>query len=624
MARLHQAYVIARQGENYHFVAALHCACCYGCEPLRAAAQFLSLVQQPRHAWIMQEELFYSGTSPVVNYNNFEIPYPFIHFLLSSAWSVNLQDANDILVETCHIGRALPVDEGIGHGGNDGMTVLDISDPFSPSYYFFFVPTMVPLSAETYVRAYSEEWLEAGKLEQVEKRVQAAIRSLDRYPIISLNTLHATWPDVYRVTGVSNWLSDRDVDLLVVPTLVDLIFRRAVERAISKKTIDKLGAFFNINEKVSVMKDILRAQNPFKNGASFVLLQKLLEAESPSKHIDMSLFCLSKHQIKRLFNGQHWMNAIEDINISGTPHFNISHLKELLVHRHLPSLRRVNLWNTGVANHELKQLLDTHPCLFYRIEGLIHPVFFTYSSGLSPAMSFIVRNPYTINEYGDGALVTSLPYFLPSQLVQGFLDILGPILNTRQQGKMDAFERWKLEENSLWIGTFASEVRPEGTRWSERTIPYIPSFAKEQFHPRQWFFVLDLKKNCYAFGRFIPGIGESLYAELSTLKATWTGDKYTPHTEVMKVINKTRGKHRRRLLELFDVHLFFRALEEEGRPPPDRQALNELLVVFTKLSSLPARPSYGEKGPALKLMSQKELEEAVCHILWPTPRPWPY
>ncbi|KAF4619150.1 hypothetical protein D9613_004871 [Agrocybe pediades] len=561
---------------------ALHCAWCYGYQPLRAAAQFLSLVQQPRNAWIIEEELFYSGTFP-----------------LSSAWAVNLQDADDILVETCNIGRALPVDEGIGHGGNDdGMTVLDISDP---SYCFFsvdylgrnaaHVQTMVPLSAETYVRAYSEE-LQVEKLEEVEKRVQAAIRSLDRYPIISLNTLHATWPDVYyvlevpdslrfelnsstpetlRTSNVQNNDSDRDVDLLVVPTLVDLIFRRAVERAISKKAIEKLGAFFN-----------------------------------------------------RLLNGQPWMNAIEDINISGTAHFNISHLKELLVH--LPSVRRVNLWNTSVANHELKQHLDTHPCLFYRIEGLIHPVFFTYSSSLSPATSFIVTDPYTINEYGDGAFITLLPYFLPAQLVQGFLDILGPILNTRQQGKMDAFESWKLEENSLWIGTFASEVRPEGTRWSERTIPYIPSCGKEQFHPRQWFFVLDLKKNRYAFGRFIPGVGESLYAKLGRLKAKWIGDKYGLHTEVMKVVNKTRtkAKHRRRLLELFDVYSFFRALEEEGRPPPDRQALNELLGVFTKLSSLPARPYYEEKGPALKLMPQKDLEEAVSHIPWPTPRPRPY
>ncbi|KAF9555370.1 hypothetical protein CPC08DRAFT_753139 [Agrocybe pediades] len=633
MGQRHQAFVIARQGQRYRCIAALHHQWCYGRGPLRAAAQFLSLVQQPQNAWIIHKELDEHTASSLDHDDDIAIPCPFTNYLLSLAFSVNLEPDQESVSSRV---SAYPVDYGSTTGdNNDGITVLDISDPFSPSYCFVSiygleavadVPELVPLSAETYVRAYypeeeepsSEENEEASESALVENLVQAAIRSLDPYPVISLQTLHTTWPDEYDDPMEKETLSSTipasaaqnnrdDVALPVVPSLVDVIFRRAVERAIATDTIDELEPFLNVEEKVSVMKDILRAQNPIEDGASFLLLQRLLQADLHSKTIDLSSLHLSKDQMQRLFHkqSQSWLDSVEHVDVSGLTLFDVDILRELV--GCLPNLRRINLWNTAVTNQQLKDLLDREPHLFHRIERLIHPIFFnrSESSMLAPALSLIVmekRPSY------HSPIMTSLPYFTPSQIVQGLLDIFDPILMARKQGQADPFQDWDLMANILWTGAFASEARPQGASWSERVIPYMPSYARENFHAHQWFFVLDIK-NKYAFGRFIPEVEQLLSSELKELKET---DETTFRAEVNKVVDRMKSEHDG-LFELFDVRAFFDALKEEGRLPPHPQALNRLLEVFAELSSLPGR----RELPGLDVMSQNEFEDAVSPVLWP-------
>ncbi|KAF4619320.1 hypothetical protein D9613_004888 [Agrocybe pediades] len=546
----------------------------------------------------------------------------FTQYLLSLAFSVNLEP--DVLSVNSST-SAFPVDHGSTLGdNNDGITVLDISDPLSPSYCFVSiyglsihdqeaasedVPELVPLSAKTYVRAYypeeetssSEENEEVSALE--ERSVQGAIRSLDPYPVISLQTLHATWPDEYELEGEmevetqSNTIpaaaaldNDNDVALPLAPSLVDAIFRRAVETAIATNTIDELESFLNDEEKVCAMKDILRARKPIEDGAPFLLLQRLLQVDLHSKCIDLSSLHLSKDQIQMLFREQSWLESVEHIDVSGLIHFDIDVLRELV--GCLPNLRHINLWNTAVTGYQLQDLLDREPDLFYRIERLIHPIFFdrSESSVFAPALSFVVVKKRPRHK---SPIMTSLPYFTPSQLVQGFLDIFGPILTVRKQGEEDPFRDLALLDHMLWTGAFASEARPQGAPWSQRAIPYIPSYASENFHARQWLFVLDVEME-YAFGRFIPEVGQLLSAEIKAMNET---NETTFRAEVNKVVDRLKAEHGG-LFELFDVRAFFDALKEEGRLPPDPQALNRLLKYLRSCRHCQAEHSAERTSPA--------------------------
>src|SRR5438552_2701218 len=83
---------------------------------------------------------------------------------------------------------------------NDGISVIDVTDPLAPSYCFVSVNgNRVPLSAIEYVRMYYPVPTLGYKPRRMKDDiVLAAIRLLDGVPMISLSMLAECWPAEYK------------------------------------------------------------------------------------------------------------------------------------------------------------------------------------------------------------------------------------------------------------------------------------------------------------------------------------------------------------------------------------------------------------------------------------------
>ncbi|KIJ69415.1 hypothetical protein HYDPIDRAFT_80394, partial [Hydnomerulius pinastri MD-312] len=95
---------------------------------------------------------------------------------------------------------------------NDGITVLDITDPSSPAYCFASIVGLeatvagqttrwVNYNAEHYVRAYyhvpDETQMEDERVRLTEEDVANTIASLDGEKIVGIATLMSVWPTEY-------------------------------------------------------------------------------------------------------------------------------------------------------------------------------------------------------------------------------------------------------------------------------------------------------------------------------------------------------------------------------------------------------------------------------------------
>ena len=130
MGQRHQDFIIARvvphgspPGDaQYRCIGALHDQWCYGRLPLKAATRFMTLIKQEDNATIIREELraidgLYGRFKPRIP----DIPCPFTHFLLLSAWSTELSDE-----KKSYKSNVIPLKAGMGsmEGGTDLCTHL--------------------------------------------------------------------------------------------------------------------------------------------------------------------------------------------------------------------------------------------------------------------------------------------------------------------------------------------------------------------------------------------------------------------------------------------------------------------------------------------------------------------
>ncbi|KIK61065.1 hypothetical protein GYMLUDRAFT_114141, partial [Collybiopsis luxurians FD-317 M1] len=194
MGQRHQAYIIARlvprgstDGKaNYRCVGG---ALVYCILPIRAADRFLSLIQNPVNAALIREEIRSiqgkmgrHGEEPSIKF-----PCPHSQYLLGTAFNIDLDDK---YIHSGSLRRSLlPATNGCWDvHNNDGLTLLDITDPLKPSYAF--CTSGGSCSADAYFHSYY--WNE-GKLEP-EVQLLARFRNVR---LLSTNTLAEAWPDSF-------------------------------------------------------------------------------------------------------------------------------------------------------------------------------------------------------------------------------------------------------------------------------------------------------------------------------------------------------------------------------------------------------------------------------------------
>ncbi|KAL6302800.1 hypothetical protein BKA93DRAFT_917900, partial [Sparassis latifolia] len=209
MGQRHQAFAIARvrphgspphSPPKYRCIAAYHHQWCYGRLPLLATYRLLTLVRQKENAEIVRAEIrnidgkygHYQEQPEIIN-----VPCPFTAYLFGVSWDVDLTVAEDAYSSGVTFHHSLlRASMGSWDGdNNDGISVIDVTDPGNPAYCFA-LSTSTPLSGEQYMRAYYPVPTQSEDPEysrQIEEIVLKIIALLDGEKMVTLDMLAEAW-----------------------------------------------------------------------------------------------------------------------------------------------------------------------------------------------------------------------------------------------------------------------------------------------------------------------------------------------------------------------------------------------------------------------------------------------
>ncbi|KAF8154556.1 hypothetical protein B0H34DRAFT_676316 [Crassisporium funariophilum] len=611
MGQRHQVYLIAKvvphdktpREARYRCIGALHHQWCYGRSPLQATTRFMKLIKQKENAEIIQEEInALHGLYGVFRQEPDlpDIPCPFAHFLVSSSWSASYLDGGFDGSDTCALeagGSSAQVDN------NDGITIIEITDPEKPSYCFVIIrssdvlPRMSPLSASQYVRSYypKPENISMDEDDKAEEAsVLATLQPFESSSLISSHMLAEAWPGEYKAK-ISTNLAATSSDLLTpratvgVPSLADMVIGPALHHALQTGEIAQLEPFFWQPNKVTQMKQNLRTYDML-SGDAISLLTKIVNHElGETKTVDLANFCLMDDQIIAILSAQ---EGVEVLKLSHSK-ITIGGIRQLLPI--LPCLKRLVLMGTTITDDDVLALYSENPKLCNNIEAFIHPVF------LKDIRRGVAPNAFSQITYtSSGTVAASIPYFTPAMIVQSITDNFSALM----QDDEDAVRTAMCSLNPM-LAIYASDHRRDGKLWAERSVPFVPQNthrARALSNREGWVLAYWTDEfegdQSYAFVRGKRGFEKEYKEKMREVFGDTKTARPPGMTEAQKraKLESIRAEYADKLYEIFDLRSFFQELAREGRPLPPADAYARLEELFTKLDTK-------EGSPKLKMMT---------------------
>ncbi|KAL4255764.1 hypothetical protein AB1N83_011361 [Pleurotus pulmonarius] len=528
----------------YRSLGGFHNQWCYGRLPSRAVRRFVDIAKQKDNAEIIQFELDGMQNKYSRNANGKQMPSypcPYTQFLLGLACCVDLDDSTETYVSGhSYDGCLLPATTrgGFDHGPDDGISVIDVTDPMNPSYCHIL--TNRPLSAEGYIRRYYAEPEDESELDEgdseLEKDIAALIASLDDVKLVTTGMLAEVWPREYARSETSDEVAaPSDQPALaednIIPQLADLVVGPAVKQSIAQGNFDELEKLVWMPEKAKLIKAALREIDPLPD-AAIPLLHRVCEVEfqtNKNNELDLTGLPLSSDQILD-FVSQH--SDVQHLKLSNMAHVTIDTVRQLLTST--PSISHLTLLGTPIANKSVLELLAEEPKLFYNMEALIHPALLAYAKHAPYKAAFTFPGISGASMIGG---CPALPYFTPQRIVQAFSDFLRGILRNGMSIPGGGLYFGSMGSSMLALACLASH-RTQGQKWGERRVPILPVFCAGFFGGEGWALIVS--DSVYSFCR-LPGIeGE-------------TGDK-----------------------DVLDLDGFLNVMESEGRPAPLPASVSEL------------------------------------------------
>ncbi|KPM39230.1 hypothetical protein AK830_g7357 [Neonectria ditissima] len=208
MGQRHQLFVIARLGNHYRPLAAIHHQWLYGVSALRSCRRLLRIFSDASNRTALKHELhlaagfFKDRGPPPAQPPEYEDPekQPCLFPFITTCLAVGTGYDGDLgRVHTVH---ELAYDTGFDQGdNNDGITVIDISDLDDVRYCFVNVfendydsdaapspGVCTPLTGRQYVGGYYNE---SDDMWQANVHI---IEALDKAPLVEVGALAGTWP----------------------------------------------------------------------------------------------------------------------------------------------------------------------------------------------------------------------------------------------------------------------------------------------------------------------------------------------------------------------------------------------------------------------------------------------
>ncbi|KAG6890184.1 hypothetical protein C0995_010889 [Termitomyces sp. Mi166 len=592
MGQRHQAFLIAeivphgKTDAKYRCVAAMHHQWCYGSLPLRATRRLLTLLKKPEHEKIILQELraldgkYGRWRAPP---KTPQVPCPFSSFLMVSSFNIDLSinsEEQEPYVSGVSIEHAL-LDANMGSSegdNNDGITVIDITDPRNPAYCFVFLGQMIPLTANDYIRNYYQ-LPKSGKLKDSGEMILSVIAALEGERLVTLQMLVEAWPEEYK-ESLGKQINDQSTEPelgpiapdSLVPLLSDLALKPTVEHALETGDTKDIEQLVWLPGKAEAIIGILKAHEPFPDSGVSLLAQAFKNLNRGS--IDLSAFSMSTIQIISVMAN---VSNVQILDLSHNPLVTGDTIRAIL--ESIPTLKRLVLLDTSVTDEALSSLFRDHQKLFFNLEALTHPLLLNGRSSRFPnAFAIIVYD-----QMMHFVTTASIPFFTPSFIVQALTDYLRAALHVVFFNSFTSTIAPQV--------AFSSTIRKDTETWANRTVPMVASFFRYRaLSGEGWIFGLDTSVTSNSYG-FI----ETKPDNIDT-------------SERMTSEGPATNKELDRVKRVIDLREFLAEMESEGRPSAPPPAVEELCTI---LDQLKAPASDRPFASVFKLMDISEANDFI-------------
>ncbi|KAI0722008.1 hypothetical protein C8T65DRAFT_600699 [Cerioporus squamosus] len=615
MGQRHQAFLIARvrphgsppdHPGNRRCIAAFHHQWCYGSLPLRAMRRLVSLVSQPDNAAIIRAELraidgkFGScgAEEPIIP----DIPCPYTASLLGCGWTTQLGDENEFYSSGTTLEHALlPADMDCwGGDNNDGISVLDVTDPEKPSYCF--LRRSQPLDARGYLGGYYHvgslqksvkqnntgsvasdgaepgERVNAGVAAQTRRDrqwrqdLQRFIEDLADIPVIPAAFLREAWPHHFQRSGETVEGPGQPSEILdagsggIVSSLADISLDIAVKHSIASGDTWRAREAHVDPGKASQVNARLLELEHFTDSAAHLLGIALKELKETSR-VDLTGFRLSGAHVAAVLSA---LGEVRSVDLSDNADIIADDVLDIVAAA--PTLRRIVLMGcTSVDDARLLELVTTSPASFKTVEGILHPAFLTIKKPDPYPCAFT----YVAAMASGNLSCVSLPFFTPGQIIQAVTDVI--------PWKNEPSQRDLLVEHFLPLvgcSAFQSGTRQSGQHANERTVVSVPFLSPRipRGQKELWTFVClrpkfrfngDGIRDCWGFVHYtVEDVPDS----------TADGAPETVSDTDEPAVDMDFGEGR-----VYDLRGFLECMAREGRPMPAEEDVKKLEdILFAK------------------------------------------
>ncbi|KAL6302790.1 hypothetical protein BKA93DRAFT_827094 [Sparassis latifolia] len=437
---------------------------------------------------------------------------------------------------------------------NDGISVIDVTDPENPAYCF--VTTDTPLSAEQYVRHYypvpTEESRDPERSRLTGKTVLETIGLLDGEKLVTLDMLAEVWPDEYQSEAVERPAGDiaastsaatEPAEEAPIPSLATLAFAQAFDHALGKGDTSEIENLLWLPGKLADTKSILRTKSPFPDNAVQLLVKVLTEMKETTS-VDLTDFALSSEQAVRIASQ---LPGHESLNLSFNAQITADTVREILTAA--PGLKRLVLMGcTSVTSKELYDLLRKEPQLFYRLEALMHPSLLCTAEPPPYPIAFTLMTSY------ESIMPSIRGCSLALFTLMGVVGALADVLRSFRSARRIVFD---MNSGTPFQAAATARPREPGMPWGTRSLVTVPALSVDVLRAVEpgWAFLFQMsmfhEKNNWCFLRLTP---TERNQEEAVQEQPWPPREW----------------------EIHDVRGFLRIATAEGRPAPSEEAVQEL------------------------------------------------
>lgn len=536
---------------------------------------------------------------------------------------------------------------------NDGITVIDITDPTNPGYGFLLNPGAVK-TAEQYIRNYyptrSQIYAEitegeisddddASNIDTEDDEntaVSQSIALLDGERLITLAMLAEAWPYEYQKTydaslakantkcsssesAATDDVSDSVAQL--IPSLADLAVKPAVEYGLKTGDTEDIQELVWLPGKAALIKAALRSQNPLPDSALPLLVKVLQHELESSKTLDLSRFFMSSAQIGTVLGDLDLSSAsksVDTVKLSHSPpSVTIDAVRSIL--SSVPKVQRLDLLDTHISRADLLDLLTSYPTLFTHLSDLLHESFLTLRA---PPVH---TNGFSAFAYGQkDPNIVYLTIWTPAKVIKCLTDFLSLfVMPDRLMYSLSIFQSMAFQAafSSGGTNTLRTEKGKEGKdlTWGERFVPGIPTESLAALRgDAGWFFAFNhslFLREAPVYG-FVKVDKEAMTSELKRIEdeeeegrtaeedakaeggsgesgsgATSSGTgRGNARTRAWPSMNQFTEPYPPGLWRVCDLRGWLEEMEKEGRPRPEDGAVKDLEDILEKL----AKPQEGE------------------------------